>query len=329
MKPTAKQRLWMYEAMYRSRRLDDAVLAAYMEGKTPVFHMGKGPLPGEMHQSFGQEPCAVGVCAHLGKDDAVGAGHRPHHVAVARGVDLKKMVAELFGKKTGLSGGRGGHMHLYDATVNFFSSGIIAEGMGPGAGMALARKMQGKPGIAVAYIGDGAANQGAFHEVLHMVGLWKLPFICVIEDNKYGVSVHKKDSTAIDRNSDRASAYALAGEFVAGNDPDLIFEAAGRAVERARSGQGGSILELETERLHGHFIGDSGGYRPEAERKGMKDPIPGYRQRLLRENAASEADMAALEAKVQQQVDEAMRFGRDSEYPDATDALQCLYARGK
>ena len=326
MKPTPAQRLWMYEVMYRSRRLDEAVLAAYMEGKTPVFHMGKGPLPGEMHQSFGQEPTAAGVCVHLGKDDAVGAGHRPHHVAVARGVDLKRMAAELFGKKTGLSGGRGGHMHLYDAGVSFFSSGIIAEGMGPGAGIAMARKMQGKPGIAVAYIGDGAANQGAFHEVLNMVGLWKLPFICVIEDNKYGVSVHKKDSTAVARNADRAPAYALAGEYVGGNDPDLIFAAAGRAVERARSGQGGTILELETERLHGHFIGDSGAYRPEAERKAMVDPIPVYRARLLAENVTAAAGMAALETRVLAEVDEAMRFGRDSAYPEASEALERLYA---
>ena len=326
MKPTPKQRLWMYEAMYRSRRLDDAVLAAYMEGKTPVFHMGKGPLPGEMHQSFGQEPCAAGVCVHLGADDAVGAGHRPHHVAIARGVNLKRMAAELFGKKTGLSGGRGGHMHLYDASVNFFCSGIIAEGMGPGAGMALARKMMKKPGIAVAFVGDGAANQGAFHEVMNMVGLWKLPFICVIEDNKYGVSVSKRDSTAVEHNSDRASAYAVAGEYVAGNDPDLIFAAAGRAVERARRGEGGSILELETERLHGHFIGDSGGYRPEAERKAMKDPVPAYRQRLLAESVLSADELASLEARVQQQVDEAMRFGRESEYPAPEQALERLYA---
>src|SRR6204780_4247976 len=321
MKPTPEQRLWMYEAMYRSRRLDDAVLAAYMEGKTPVFHMGKGPLPGEMPQSFGQEPCAAGVCVHLGADDAVGAGHRPHHVAIARGVNLKRMAAELFGKKTGLSRGRGGHMHLYDATVNFFCSGIIAEGMGPGAGMAFASKMMKNAGIAVAFVGDGAANQGAVHEVMNMVGLWKLPFICVIEDNKYGVSVPKRDSTAVARNSDRASAYAVAGEYVAGNDPDLIFAAAGRAVERARRGEGGSILELETERLHGHFIGDSGGYRPEAERKAMKDPIPAYAQRLVTENVVSPTDIAALQAKVQQEVDEAMRFGRDSEYPDPSEAL--------
>jgi len=326
MEPTPEQRLWMYEAMYRSRRLDDAVLAAYMEGKTPVFHMGKGPLPGEMHQSFGQEPCAAGVCVHLGADDAVGAGHRPHHVAIARGVNLKRMAAELFGKKTGLSGGRGGHMHLYDATVNFFCSGIIAEGMGPGAGMALARKMMKKPGIAVAFVGDGAANQGAFHEVMNMVGLWKLPFICVIEDNKYGVSVSKRDSTAVAHNSDRASAYAVAGEYVAGNDPDLIFAAAGRAVERARRGEGGSILELETERLHGHFIGDSGAYRPEAERKAMKDPVPAYRQRLLAEAVLPADQLASLEARVQGEVDEAMRFGRESEYPAPEQALERLYA---
>jgi acetoin:2,6-dichlorophenolindophenol oxidoreductase subunit alpha len=326
MKPTPEQRLWMYEAMYRSRRLDEAVLAAYMEGKTPVFHMGKGPLPGEMHQSFGQEPCAAGVCVHLGADDAVGAGHRPHHVAIARGVNLKRMAAELFGKKTGLSGGRGGHMHLYDATVNFFCSGIIAEGMGPGAGMALARKMMKKPGIAVAFVGDGAANQGAFHEVMNMVGLWKLPFICVIEDNKYGVSVSKRDSTAVAHNSDRASAYAVAGEYVAGNDPDLIFAAAGRAVERARRGEGGSILELETERLHGHFIGDSGAYRPEAERKAMKDPVPTYRERLLAEALLPADQLASLEARVQGEVDAAMRFARESEYPAPEQALERLYA---
>jgi len=192
--------------------------------------------------------------------------------------------------------------------------------------MALARKMMEKPGIAVAFVGDGAANQGAFHEVMNMVGLWKLPFICVIEDNKYGVSVSKRDSTAVAHNSDRASAYAVAGEYVAGNDPDLIFAAAGRAVERARRGQGGSILELETERLHGHFIGDSGAYRPEAERKAMKDPLPAYRQRLLAEALLPAEQLASLEARVQGEVDEAMRFGRESEYPAPEQALERLYA---
>jgi pyruvate dehydrogenase E1 component alpha subunit len=326
MKPTPKQRIWMYEMMLTSRKLDEQVFEAYWEGKKPVFNMGKGPLPGEMHQSFGQEPTAVGVCAHLGPDDAVGAGHRPHHVAIARGVNLKRMAAELFGKKTGLSGGRGGHMHLYDKNVNFFCSGIIAEGMGPGAGMALARKMQGKPGIAVSYNGDGAANQGAFHEVMNMASLWKLPFVSVIEDNGYAVSVTPKDSTAVPSWKRAKGAYDCYGEYVAGNDPDLIFEAAGHCIEIARSGQGPSILEIQTERLHGHFIGDAAGYRSKEEVAAQKDPIPVYRKRLVDEKVISEADMVALETRVKQAVDEAMKFARDSEYPEGTEALERVFA---
>ena len=138
--------------------------------------------------------------------------------------------------------------------------------------------------------------------------------------------MQKKDSTAVARNSDRASGYNVAGEYVAGNDPDVIFAAAGRAVHRARSGEGGTILELQTERLHGHFIGDSGGYRSEAERKAMKDPLPAYRDRLLRENVVTAETLRGLEAKAQSQVDEAMQFGRSSEYPDPCDALTRLYA---
>jgi pyruvate dehydrogenase E1 component alpha subunit len=279
-----------------------------------------------MHQSFGQEPTAAGVCAHLTPDDAVGASHRPHHVAIARGLPLNEMAAELFGKKTGFSGGRGGHMHLYSREHNFFCSGIIAEGLGPGAGMALARRMQGKPGIAVAYVGEGAANQGAFHEVMNIAGLWKLPFICVIEDNNYGVSVTKKDSTAVAHNSDRASSYACAGEYVPGNDPDKIFEAAGRAVELARKGGGPTILELQTERLHGHFIGDSADYRSKEEVAGQIDPVAGYRVRLIEEKVISPADMDALDERIRAEVDTAIRFGRDSQYPAPTEALERVFA---
>jgi acetoin:2,6-dichlorophenolindophenol oxidoreductase subunit alpha len=325
MKATPKQRIWMYEAMLKSRLFDEAVFEAYWEGKKPVFHMGKGPLPGEMHQSFGQEPAAAGVCVHLGPNDAVGAGHRPHHVAIARGVNLQRMAAELFGKKTGLSGGRGGHMHLYDKAANFFCSGIIAEGMGPGAGIALARKLSGKPGIAVGFNGDGAVNQGAFHEVMNMASLWKLPFICVIEDNNYAVSVTTKESTAVPAWK-RAAGYDCPGEYVAGNDPDLIFAAAARAVEHARAGLGPSILELQTERLHGHFIGDIAGYRSKEEVSAQVDPIPMYRKRLLDEKAIASADMDALEAGVKKEVSEAIQFGRDSEYPAPAEALERVYA---
>jgi acetoin:2,6-dichlorophenolindophenol oxidoreductase subunit alpha len=326
MAPSQATQKWMYERMIESRYFDDAIFAAYFEGKMPVFNMAKGPVPGEMHQSFGQEPCAVGVLAHLGPDDAVGAAHRPHHVAIARGVDLKRMAAELFGKKTGLSGGRGGHMHLYDKSVNFFCSGIIAEGLGPAAGMALARKVQDLPGVAVAYIGEAAANQGAFHEVLNMASLWKLPFICIIEDNNYGVSVPKRVSTAVERNPNRGIAYGCFGEYVEGNDPDKIFTAADIAIGRARRGEGPTILELETERLHGHFIGDPAGYRSEAERGAQKDPLPVYRRRLIDTGVFAEADVVSLEASVKLRIDEAIRFARDSAYPEPADALDKLYA---
>jgi pyruvate dehydrogenase E1 component alpha subunit len=191
--------------------------------------------------------------------------------------------------------------------------------------MALARKMQGKPGIAVSYNGDGAVNQGAFHEVMNMAALWKLPYICVIEDNQYAVSVTPQESTAV-RAWKRAEAYACPGEYVAGNDPDLIFEAAARAVEHARAGKGPSILELQTERLHGHFIGDSAGYRPKDEVEAQKDPIPLYRKRLLDEKVLTAADADKLDAAVKKEVDEAIQFARDSEYPQGTEALERVFA---
>jgi pyruvate dehydrogenase E1 component alpha subunit len=316
----------MYEVMVRSRLLDDRLTEQYWVGKKPIFAFGAGPLPGELHTSHGQEPVGAGICATLSPDDMITTGHRPHHIAVARGVNLKQMAAELFGKKTGLSGGRGGHMHLYDKRVNFSSSGIIAEGLGPAAGMALARRMQGKPGIALSFIGEGAANQGAFHEVMNLVGLYKLPFVCVIEDNKWAVTSHKSMSTAIERNSDRAAGYGIAGEFVVGNDPDLIFAAAERAVTRARSGGGATILEVETARLSGHFMGDPAGYITGERRAYQVDPIPGYRSRLVAEGVLTEGSAAAIDARVKAEVDEAIRFAIDSPYPDSEDALNCTFS---
>ena len=177
---TAELRRSFYEKMWLSRAFDDAMIALYWEGKLPIFAFGAGPLPGELHCSNGAEPVGAGVCGALSADVMITADHRPHHVAVCRGVDLDRMSAELLGKKPGLSQGKGGHMHIYDPAVNFASSGIIAEGMAPAAGMALARRLQKRPGIAVTFLGEGAANQGAFHEVLNMVGLWKLLYAAVV-----------------------------------------------------------------------------------------------------------------------------------------------------
>ncbi len=228
MKPTKQQKHWMYETMVTSRRFEEEIEKIYLEGKTPAFNMADGPIPGEMHLSNGQEPVAVGVRAHLHADDIVTATHRPHHQAIAKGVNLNAMAAEIFGKATGLSGGRGGHMHLFDPKVNFACSGIIAQGCGPACGAALSRKLQGKPGVAVAFLGDGATNQGAFHEAMNLAALWSLPVIFVVEDNGWGISVSKQQSTAVPRNDARAAAYGMPGHYVEGNDPYAIYAVAGK-----------------------------------------------------------------------------------------------------
>ncbi len=319
--------LWLYRHMFLSRYYEEQTGAAYLEGKQPAFNMANGPIPGEMHLSNGQEPCAVGVCAHLGAEDVVTATHRPHHIAIAKGVDLRAMTAEIFGRTTGLSGGRGGHMHLFDPKVNFSCSGIIAEGMGPAVGAALARKMRGQPGIAVAFIGEGAVNQGAFHEAMNLAAVWKLPFICVIEDNAWGISVSKTDATAVPRNDVRAAGYGIPGVYVEGNDPYAIYEAAGEAVARARAGGGPTLLELETFRLAGHFMGDAEQYRPDGEKDGLfaRDPIPQMRKRLIEDGVASATDLDKLEAEARTQVDDAFAWARGSAEPAPEDALGCVF----
>ncbi len=327
MRPDDRTRLKMYTDMVKSRAFEQALKLAYLEGKQPVFNMANGPVPGEMHLSDGQEPCAVGVCAHLGPRDTVTATHRPHHIAIAKGVNLDEMAAEIFGRSTGLSGGRGGHMHLFDARVNFCCSGIIAQGMGPAVGAALAAKMRGSRDVAVSFIGEGAANQGAFHEALNLAAVWKVPAVFVIEDNAWGISVSKRASTAIDHNADRACAYGIPGRHVADNDPDEIYEAAGEAIARARDGGGPSLIEIETCRLEGHFMGDAQGYRPAGELDRLKaiDPIIRYRQRLL-DAGRGEAELTQAENAARQEVQTALAFAHQSPVPQADEAYRHVFA---
>ncbi|MGO1509621.1 MAG: thiamine pyrophosphate-dependent dehydrogenase E1 component subunit alpha, partial [Actinomycetales bacterium] len=193
--PPAATRLAMFETMVLSRTYEEAILREYHVDKGPGFDIGKGQIPGEMHLSSGQEPVAAGICTHLTGEDAVTAPHRPHHFAIAHGVDLDRMTAEIFGRETGLGRGRGGHMHLFDPDRHFSCSGIIAEGYPPALGMAFAFRRRGTGGIAVAVAGEGAANQGAFHESLNLAALWNLPVVFVIEDNAWGISVPRTAST--------------------------------------------------------------------------------------------------------------------------------------
>jgi pyruvate dehydrogenase E1 component alpha subunit len=238
------------------------------------------------------------------------------------------MAAEIFGKASGLSGGRGGHMHIIDAECHFTCSGIVCQGMAPAAGAALTFKMRKQPHVAVAVIGEGAANAGAFHETLNLAALWKLPFICVIEDNSWGITVAKKTSTSVPRNDVRATAYGIPGAYVPGNDPYEIYRVCGEAVQRARAGGGPTLIEVETWRYDGHFQGDAEGYRPKGEKEAQleRDAIPRMRARMLADAIATESQLASLESSAKQTVDEAIQFAREAALPRPEDAMKHVFA---
>ncbi|TYP98979.1 pyruvate dehydrogenase E1 component alpha subunit [Tenacibaculum adriaticum] len=322
-----KDFLWIYRAMKTSRYFEEKMEKAYLEGKQPVFNIGAGPVLGEMHLSNGQEPAAASMIVHLTKNDTVTATHRPHHQAIAKGVDLKKMAAEIYGKKTGLSKGKGGHMHLFDPNVKFSCGGIVAAGMPHAVGAALANKKRENDWVAVAFIGDGAANTGAFHESLNLAALWKLPFIVVVEDNSWGISVAKKDSTSVPYNDVRAKAYGIKGYLVKDNDPIEMYKVSKEAVERARRGEGPSIIEIETYRFLGHFQGDPELYRNKGEAPSLreKDPIKRLKQYLLKEKLATESEIKSIDEEVYKKVDTAYEFAIHSEYPEPTEALEDVF----
>lgn len=320
--------LWMYRLMCLIRRYEDRLAEVYAEGKSPLFNIAAGPVPGEMHLAAGQESVAVGVCAHLRPDDAVTAPHRPHHIAIAKGVDLKRMTAEIFGKAAGLSGGKGGHMHLFDAAVHFSCSGIVGAGFPPAVGAALAFRRSGSDRVAVAFAGEGAANQGTFHESLNLAALWKAPVVFVIEDNHYAISVPKGASTAVAQNSDRAASYGIPGTYVAGNDVLAVDEAAREAIARARAGGGPCLLEIETTRLYGHFQGDAEAYLKAGEKEEWrrKDPIVRF-ERWLTDHGMLDGDGAArIRDEVAAEVEEAIRFAREAPDPDPRSAFVGVFA---
>ncbi|MBS4208222.1 thiamine pyrophosphate-dependent dehydrogenase E1 component subunit alpha [Bacillus sp. FJAT-50079] len=318
---------WMYEQMVKIRYYEDQMAEVYTEGKTPVFNIGAGTVPGEMHLATGQEPAAVGICAHLTKEDTVTSPHRPHHHAIAKGVDINRMTAEIFGKETGLGKGKGGHMHLFDPNVKFSCSGIVGAGIPQAAGAALAAKMKGKDWVAVAFIGEGAANAGSFHETLNMAALWKLPLIIVVEDNSYGISVPKKQSTAVESNDLRASAYGIHSELVRNNDPIEMYRASEVAVERARNGRGPTIIEIETFRYLGHFQGDPELYREKEEVPTLRerDPILKLKNLLIDEYGVAEVEMEQMEEYARAEVDKAYEFARESNFPKPEAALEDVF----
>lgn len=315
--------------MLRIRAYEEALKRDYHADKKPAWDIGAGLVPGEMHLAAGQEPVAAGICAHLNAGDAITAPHRPHHLALAHGVDMRKMTAEIFGRESGLCRGKGGHMHLFDPATHFSCSGIIAEGMPVACGQAFAFRRAGTNAIAVAVAGEGAANQGAFHEALNLAGLWRLPVVFVIEDNDWAISVPRSRSTAVPDNSARAAAYGMPGERIDGNDVEAIYEAAGRAVDRARSGGGPTLLEIHTVRLWGHFEGDAQAYRSEELAWAQAhDPIPAYEQRLIDAGVLDTNAVAAIRAEVEEEVEDAIAFAKASPEPSASAAYDHVFATG-
>lgn len=320
-------RLDLHRMMVLIRTFEEAILREYHADKKPAFDIGAGAIPGEMHLSAGQEPAAAGICAHLTAGDAVTATHRPHHFAIAHGVDLRAMTAEIFGRVGGLGRGRGGHMHLFDPATHFSCSGIIAEGYPPALGQALAFRRRGTDRIAVAVTGEGAANQGAFHESLNLAALWRLPVVFVVEDNDWGISVPRSASTCVTSNADRAAGYGMPGERVEDNSVEAVYEAAGRAVERARAGHGPSLIEVHTLRLWGHFEGDAQAYRSDLEGVPGRDPIPTYEAALRERGLLDDTGIEQARKAASERVEDAIAFARASAEPDPATARDHVFAR--
>ena len=334
MQPAKEKLLWMYEKMVEIRDYEETMANVYMEGKLPpniqkglAFDIGSGPVPGEMHLAAGQEPVAVGTCAHLEKEDTVVGTHRPHHFAIAKGVPLDRMTAEMFGKAAGLGKGKGGHMHLFDPEHKFSCSGIIGASLPPACGAGLAAKKMGKSWVAVAFFGEGAANQGSFHESLNLAALWHLPVIFICEDNKWAISVPKSEATSVAWVADRASAYGIPGIKVAHNDALEVYQAVGPAVERARRGEGPTLIEVKTDRYLGHFQGDPEVYRPKDEVAELRkaDPIKKLAGDLKGRSMMTDDEEKAIVARAKKRVADAFDFARKSAYPAAQDALNDVF----
>lgn len=335
MQATHEQLLWMYHRMLLIREYEDTLAMVYFEGKLPphiqkglAFDIGAGTIPGEMHLSAGQEAAATGVCVHLEKQDSVWGTHRAHHFAIAKGVPLDRMTAEIFGKVDGLCRGKGGHMHLYDTEHNFACNGIVGAGIPHACGAGLAARLKGNGAVAIAEFGDGAANQGSFHESLNLASLWKLPVVFVCQDNNYGISVSKQASTAVESNVERAAGYGMPGIRVAENDAQAMFAAAGEAIGRARRGEGPTLIEMKVDRYYGHFQGDPEGYRPKGEVRALKqhDPIVKLEKQLLELGVLDDAQVQSAREAASQQVRAAIAFARNSAYPDAAEAHLHLFA---
>jgi pyruvate dehydrogenase E1 component alpha subunit len=316
----------MFVDMVTARHYEERLQEEYLEGKQPAFDISAGPIPGELHLAAGQEASGAGVCQHLRDDDTVTAPHRPHHVAIAKGVDLKRMTAEIYGRETGLGKGKGGHMHLFDPDVNFACSGIIAEGVPPAAGAGLAAKKRNSDSVAVAFLGEGAIDQGAFLESLNFAAVHDLPVVFVIEDNDWAISMPKERVTDLEDGSRRADGFEMPGVRVEHDDAVAVYEAAEDAIGRARDRNGPTLLELQVHRRMGHFMGDPESYRSDADQAAAneRDSIERLAE-VLRAHGVEDDDLDELRASARERVEEAIEWAKEQPQPDPEAAHEDVF----
>jgi pyruvate dehydrogenase E1 component alpha subunit len=288
----------------------------------------EGIMPGTIHQCQGQEASAVGVCAALNADDVITSTHRPDGHCIAKGLDVASMMAELFGKSTGCCKGKGGSMHMGDLSKGIVPAvAIVGGGLPIATGIALSFKMRGQRRVAAAFMGDGATNEGTFHESLNMASVWDLPAVFVVENNLYAASTSVKLSMKVEHVSERACAYGIPGVTIDGNDVLAVYEAAREAVERARAGKGPTLLELLTYRITGHSRRDPGLYQPEEERKQAvaNEPIGRFAGWLMAQGSADQASLDEIRAGVKAEIEAAVEKAMADPAPAPEDTLEDMF----
>jgi pyruvate dehydrogenase E1 component alpha subunit len=318
--PDRATQVAMYEIMTKIKQCDERLRAALMSGQAAFMY----------YSPRGQEVIPAAITVNLTSDDYVVTTYRGMHDQVAKGVPLNELWAEYFGKETGSCKGKGGPMHItHAATGLMVTTGVVGGGIPIANGLALASKLKGDGRVTVVNFGDGATNIGAFHEALNLAQLWKLPVVFVCQNNRYGEHTAIADHMVNTRVADRAAGYGMVGVTVDGNDPLAMYGAAAEAINRAREGDGPTLIEAMTYRFFGHFVGDASDYMPtdEYQMALTADPVPAFRARLIADGHVSEDELAALEKRIEGELDEAAEFAKSSPFPDLTEIGRDVYAQ--
>ncbi|MGR6836387.1 thiamine pyrophosphate-dependent dehydrogenase E1 component subunit alpha [Syntrophomonas erecta] len=321
MKLSKEKLLELYKTMVTIRTFELKAIELFAAGKFPGF----------VHSYLGEEAVATGVCATLETKDYITSTHRGHGHLIAKGGNIDLMMAELYGKKTGYCKGKGGSMHIADVELGILgANGIVGAGMPIATGAAFACKYNETDAVAVSFFGDGASDRATFHESLNLGSIWKLPVVYVCENNGWAISNAQETHQNITDISDRATAYGIPGVSVDGNDVIAVYEAAAEAVERARRGDGPSLIECKTWRHRGHFEGDPATYKDPKDQEewlsDKKDPIPRMEKKLLDLKFATAEDFAQIKAEVAAKIHAAVKFAESSLDPDPAEVLTDVYA---